>query len=101
MAAGFEQRELAAAVDLQVGERVAHRVDVADLAGQVEDHGLVVDQSLHRKDVADIDRADGQARVVLDWLDVEPVAAGIRDERVDDQHLRAQGEQPHAPGSSQ
>jgi hypothetical protein len=38
VAARLEQRELAAAVDLEIGVRVPHAVDVADLAGEVEDH---------------------------------------------------------------
>ena len=43
----LQDPELAAAVDLEVGEGIGHRVDVADLAGEVEEHVLAAHQVLH------------------------------------------------------
>ena len=48
VAARLEHRQLAAAVDLEVGVRIAHAVDVADLAGEVEDHVAIAHQVVHR-----------------------------------------------------
>ena len=42
--ASFEQRELTPAIDFEIGVGVVHAVDMADLAGQVEDHVLPADE---------------------------------------------------------
>jgi len=47
MAARLEQGQLAATVDLEVGMRVLHAVDVTHLAGQVKDHFAVAHQVVH------------------------------------------------------
>ena len=47
VAARLEQRQLAAAVDVEVRVRILHAVDVADLAGQVENHFAVAHQVVH------------------------------------------------------
>ena len=87
-AARLEQRQLAAAVDLEVGVRVLHAVDVADLAGEVEDHVLPAHQIVHRALLADVGDVDADA--ILDAADVEQVAAVLGDQRVDEQHARAE-----------
>ena len=48
MAARLEQRQLAAAVDLEIGVRIPHAVDVADLPGEVEDDLATAHQVVHR-----------------------------------------------------
>ena len=75
--AGLEHRQLRAAVDLEIRVRVAHAVDVADLPGEVEDHLAVLHQRVHRRLVAHVGDVDADA--VLDAVDVEPVAAVVRD----------------------
>ena len=58
-AAGLEQRQLAAAVDLQIRVRILHAVDVAHLTGEVEDHILAAHEIVHRAllpDVGDVHR---------------------------------------------
>ena len=92
MAARLEQRQLAAAVDLEVGVRVAHAVDVADLAGEVEDHLAVAHQVVHRARLAHV--GDVHADAILDAGDVEQVAAVVGDQRVDQQHVGAERDQP-------
>ena len=47
-AARLEDRQLRTAIDLEIRVRIAHRVDVADLPREVEDHILVADQGFHR-----------------------------------------------------
>ena len=59
MAAGLEDRELAAAVDLEIRVRIAHGVDVARLAGEVEEIVLIADevvQAVLVAHVGDVDR---------------------------------------------
>ena len=68
-AARLENRELAAAVDLEIGVRVAHRVEVARLAGQVEEVVLPSDEMAEAVLVADV--RDVHRDVVLDAGDVE------------------------------
>ena len=88
MAAGFEQRQLAAAVDLEIGVRVAHAVDVADLSGEVEDDLAVLHQVVHRARLPHV--GDVDAHAVLDAGDVEQVAAVVGNQRVDEQHVGAE-----------
>ena len=88
MAARLEHRQLAAAVDLEIGVRVAHAVDVADLAGEVEDDVAVAHQVVHRRLLADV--GDVDAHAVGDAVDVEQVAAVVGDQRVDEQHVGAE-----------
>src|SRR5687767_8851904 len=70
---GLEQRELRAAVDVKVGLRIFHRVEVTRLAGKVKDVILSLDKIPHRMAVADIGNID--AHGVLDAADVKKVAA--------------------------
>ena len=88
MAAGLEQGELAAAVDVEIGVRIAHAVDVADLAGEVEDHLAVAHQVVHRARLAHVGDVDAQP--IGDAVDVEEVAAVVGDERVDQQDVGAE-----------
>ena len=83
----LEQRELRLPVDLEVRLRIGHRVDVGDLAGEVEDQVLVLDQAADRPGVADVRVLDVDP--VGDLADVERVAPVLRDQRVDDRHLGA------------
>ena len=83
--ARFEQGKLAAAVYLQVGERVGHRVEVADLPSEVEDIVLVLHQEVHGGLGAYV--GDVDAHAVLNARDVEGVAAVLGDKRIDQQHL--------------
>ena len=45
---GLEDRELTAAVDFEIANGSQHAVDVADLPGQIEDHGSAGDEVVHR-----------------------------------------------------
>ena len=67
---------------------IPHAVDVAHLAGQVEDHVDVPHEVVHRAFLAHV--GDVQPQAVLDVGDVEEVAAVVGDERVDQQHIRAE-----------
>ena len=68
VAARLEHGELAAAVDLEVCKWVLHRVDMAHLAGQIEDDRLAAHQALHREHIAHIDRSHREAGMILHRL---------------------------------
>ena len=92
MTARLEQRQLAAAVDVEIGVRVAHAVDVADLAGEVENHVAALHQVIHRArlpHIGDVDR-----HLVFNAGDVEQVAAVLGNQRVDEQHVGAELHEP-------
>jgi hypothetical protein len=88
MAAGLEQRQLAAAVDLEIGVRIANAVDVAHLPGEVEDHLAVLHEVIHRARLPDVGDVDLDA--ILDAGDVEQIAAILGDQRVDEQDIGAE-----------
>src|SRR5438132_1691297 len=67
-----EDRQLTAAVDFEVRVRIAHAVDVAHLAGEVEDHRAVADQVVHRRLLAHV--GDVHAQSIGEAVDVEQVA---------------------------
>ena len=68
LAARLEDRELRAAVDLQIGVRVDHRVEVARLPGEVEDARPGRDEVLEAVLVAHV--GDVDVNSVLDPGDV-------------------------------
>ena len=88
LAAGFENRQLAAAVDLEVRVRVLHAVDVAHLAGEVEDHIAPLHEIAHRRGLPHVGDVDAQAR--FEAGDVREVAAVVGNERVDEQDVGAE-----------
>ncbi len=92
--AGFEHRQLRAAIDLEIRVRIPHAVDVADLPGQVEDHFAVLHQRIHRRFVTNV--RDVDADVFLDAVEVEPVAAVLRVQGIDDQDVGAGSDQRRA-----
>ncbi len=87
LAAGLEHRELRAAVDVEVRIWVAHAVDVADLAGEVEDNFPVLHQCVQRRLVAHV--GDVDAHAVFQPRDVEPVSAIVGVKRIDDEDVSA------------
>ena len=91
VAARLENGELAAAVDLEIGVGVPHAVDVAHLAREAEDDVAIADEMVHRRLLADVGHVD--AHPIGDAVDVEQVAAGVRDERVHEQHVGAELDQ--------
>ena len=88
VAARFEDGELASAVDLQVAVGIEHRVEVARLAGEVEEIVLLSNEVAQAVLVADVRDVDVDR--VLDSRDVEQIAAVLVDERVDERDLAPQ-----------
>jgi hypothetical protein len=74
----FEEREVAATVDVEIVERVAHAVDVTHLSRQVEDDVVTTDQRIHRRLIAEVGVAD--PNTLLDAGDVERVATVVRNQ---------------------
>ena len=88
MPARLEDRELAAAVDLEIGVGVAHAVDVTDLPREIEDDLLVAHQILHRAGVAHV--GDVHSHGVAYRCNIEQVAPVVGNQRVDEQDVGAQ-----------
>jgi hypothetical protein len=84
--ARFEDRQLAAHVDLEIGVRVEHRVEMARLTGEVEQVVLVSHEEAQAVLVADIRDVDVHA--VLDAGHVVEQAAVLGDQRVDQHDAR-------------
>ena len=86
--AGFEDGELRGAVDVEIGARILHRVEVAGLAGEVEDEVLALHEILQAVLVAHV--GDVHAHAAGEAVDVEKIAAVFRDEAVHEQHVGAE-----------
>ena len=85
---------MAAHVEVEVAQRVRHRRQVADLAGDVEHDVGVGDQPRRRA------ASPMSATTMLDVpsaVDVAPVAAVLGDERVDDRARRPRREASGGP----
>ena len=67
---------------------IPHAVDVAHLAGEIEDDLAVSHQVVHRALLADVGDVDPQPR--LEAGDVEQIAAVVGDQRVDEQDVGAE-----------
>ena len=68
-------------------QRIPHAVDVADLAGQIEDDRAIAHEEIHRGLLTDVGDVDADA--IGDAVDVEQIAAVVGDQRVDEEHIRA------------
>ena len=99
LAADFEQGEVGSRIEVEVLQRVAHTIDVADLTGEVEDKVLADDDRAHPNGVADVRHRD--IRRLRDSGQVEAVAAVPFHERIDQVHLRAQLDEPTCEVASQ
>src|SRR6185437_15361209 len=89
---GFEHRQLCAAVDLEIGERIEHAVDVAHLAGEVENDLAIADQDLHGRSVSYVRNV--HAHPVGDAMEVEQIAAVLGNHGVDEEHVRSELDEP-------
>ena len=90
--ARLEERELRRAVDREIRTRVAHRVEVARLAREVEEDVLVEEVLVQALGVAHVQLV--HVDVVLEPRDVGPRPAVVRHERVDDRDGGACGDEP-------
>ncbi|OQA20566.1 MAG: hypothetical protein BWY63_01498 [Chloroflexi bacterium ADurb.Bin360] len=86
--AGFQDRDLAAAVDFQIRERIDHAIQMTHLSGEIEQIILILDQVIHAMGVTHI--GDVHPHAVLNFCDVEEIAAVIRDQGIHQQHIRTQ-----------
>ncbi len=57
-ATDFQKVQLTPTTDFQVRKRVFHRIEVADLAGQIEDEIPVLDQCIHAGFIAHVPQID-------------------------------------------
>ncbi len=95
MPAGLQDGKLTLAVDLEVREGVLHRIDVAQRSCEVEHQVAVLHEIVHRELVADI--RDVHRDAVFKACDVVEVAAVLGNQRIDQEHVRTEVDQP--PGN--
>ncbi len=87
--ASFENVQLRRGVDVQIGERIGHRIEVASLAREVEEKVASLDQRGHGVWVAYIRHVHFDA--IPDAMDIEEVAAIFRNQAVNQHDFCAQG----------
>ncbi len=92
LAAGFEDGQLRAAIDFQVGLRIAHAIEVAGLPGEVEKVVLPGHEVVDAVGIAHV--GDVDLHPAAQVLDVEGVAAVFGDEAVDQGYVRARRDEP-------
>ena len=98
--ASFENVQLRRGVDVQIGERIRHRIEVASLAREVEEKVASLDQGGHGVWVADIRHVHFDA--IPDAMDIEEVAAIFRNQAVNQNDLCAQvDETPRQRGTDE
>ncbi len=86
--ASFKNVQLRRGVDVQIGERIRHRIEVASLAREVEEKVASLDQGGHGVWVAYIRRVQFDA--IPDVVDIEEVAPIFRNQAVNQHDLCAQ-----------
>ena len=84
MAARFEYGKRRHAIHRQVGERIFHRIDVADVTRQIEDVCLAANKLSHQAEVTAVTFHD--LDIVLDGIDVEVVRPACGMHGIDDSH---------------
>jgi hypothetical protein len=90
--ARFQNGELSPAVDVQICIRILHRVDVACLAGKIEENVLSLDEVAHAVPVSDI--RDVYAYLVLDAVNIVKAAPILRYQTVNQCDLRSKSHEP-------
>src|SRR5437016_3358499 len=77
-------------VDIQVGQWIRHRIEVACLTGKIKKEVTLFDQCRHGLRIADVSKLN--AHLVADIMDVEEVAAVFRDQTINQRYLGPQGD---------
>src|SRR5580700_341720 len=88
----LENRELGAAIDLEVGERVLHRIEMARLSRQVEQKVLPGHVRAKTVGIANVGNID--ADPTLQAVDIEAVATVFGHEAVDQRDRSSQVDEP-------
>ena len=89
--ASFENVQLRRGVDVQIGERIRHRIEMASLAREVEEKVVSLDQGGHGVLVAHIRNVQFDA--IPDVMDIEKVAAIFRNQAVNQHDFCAQADE--------
>ena len=75
--AGFEQSKLRATIVFEVVERRGHRIEVAHVAGEIENEINAANQMIDDRRIANVGYVNSNA--ISDFVDVERIAALIFD----------------------
>ena len=71
--AGFQNVQLGRSVDIQIGHRIRHRVEMACLAGEIKEKLAFLDQRRHCGSIANIGQIDTHS--IADVVNIKKVAA--------------------------
>ncbi len=89
--AGLQQVQLGFGIDRQVGEGIGHRVEMAGLADQIEDDVAITNEVGQNVPVPEVGQVDRNP--VGNPIQIEPVAAVLGYQAVDNQDVGAQRDQ--------
>ena len=78
--ARFQNVELRRGIDIQIGHRIGHGIEMAGLAREIKKEPAALDQRGHRSGIANIGQIDNHA--VADVVNVKRVAAVFRNQTV-------------------
>src|SRR5579864_6163004 len=87
----LEDLELGGGVNIQIGQRIGHGIEMTGLTGQIEEKLATLDQGGHRLYVADVGQIDLNS--IPNVVDVEEIPAVLRNKAVHEGNVGAQTDQ--------
>lgn len=97
-ATGFQDMQLRRCVDIKIGERICHRVEMTGLSCKIEKESAASNQASHRVRVPNIRNVDTD--LVADVADVEEVPSVFGHKAVDEGDLCAERDEAAGKGRS-
>jgi len=77
--------KLGGSVDVQIGQRIGHRIEMTGLAREIEKEVAILNQRSHGRRVTHVGKLD--RHLVADVMNIEEVAAVFRNQTVDQCYL--------------
>ena len=95
-AASFQDRQLRGCVNVQIGQRVGHRIQMTGLAGEIEQNFSSLNQCGHGVRVTHVRQIDNDA--VTDISNIKEVAAMFWNQTVNQRYLCPESNQTPSQG---
>src|SRR5262249_41301316 len=86
----LQDMQLRNGIDIQVGQRIAHRIQVACLTGKIKKKVALFDQRGHGLCIADVSKLN--AHLVAEIMDVEAVATVFRNQTINQRYVCPEGD---------
>jgi len=80
----FENKQLGPAIDIEIYERIFHGIEMACLAGEVEQIVMTLDQVSHAEFIPNVGNVDSNPALIV--FEIKEVSSVLRDEAVYDRH---------------